>query len=91
MCRNSTFFKYIDQPRKSKGPEEKEWEKRRPGNWREMVLRKAKIGTPTILERDNGADEPNRRQKPEQVETIPRRSQRIRQKPNRYGDFIYYN
>ena len=89
VCRNSTFFKYI--PRKSKGPEEKEREKRRPDNWRETVLRKAKIGKPTILERDNGADEPNRRQEPEQIETIPRRSQRIRQKPNRYGDFIYYN
>ena len=74
VCLNSTFFKYIDQPRKSKGPEEKEREKQRPDNWREAVLRKTKIGKPIIHDRDNGADEPNRIQEPGQIETIPRRS-----------------
>ena len=91
VCRNSTFFKFIDQPRKSKGPEEKEREKCSGEAETRQLERRFCVRKPTILERDNGADEPNRRQKPEQVETIPRRSHRIRQKPNRYGDFIYYN
>ena len=86
MWRNSRFFKYIDQPRMSKGLVKKNHEMRRPDNWEETVLRKAKIGKPTTR-----SDEPNRRQEPEQIQTVQRRSQRIRQKPYHYSGFIYYD
>ena len=85
MWRNSSFFKYIDQPRMSKGLVKKNHERRRPDNWKETVSRKAKTGTHTTR-----SDEPNRSQEPEQIETVQKRSQRIRQKPYDYGGFIYF-
>ena len=86
VCRHSTFFKYIEQPETTRGPMKRSQENQ-ADNWRETALRKAKVGERTSQAQDNVDDGT---QEPEHVETIPRRSQRLRQRPNRYGDYMYY-
>ena len=95
VCRDSTYFRYLGKP-KPLGGEMTDGEKNRgkPDDWRKTVLRKARE---CVLNRDNNElnNQSVRNQQQEyQPEAervnVPRRSTRISQSPDRYGDFVYY-
>ena len=44
VCRDSTCFKNIDRPRKSRGDGNQN--RLKPDNWREITLRKTRVGKP---------------------------------------------
>ena len=92
VCRDSTCFKYIDRQRISREVNGGIGNRLKPDNWREITLRKAKVGKLFTREQNNQtAIEPTRNNEHECVlETVPRRSERIRHRPDHNGDFIYY-
>ena len=91
VCRDSTCFKYIDRPRISREVNEGIGNRLKPDNLREITLRKAKVGKPFTREQNQTAIGSTRNNEHERaLETVPRRSERIRHRPDRYGDFIYY-
>ncbi|MEW8544356.1 MAG: hypothetical protein AB2693_12550 [Candidatus Thiodiazotropha sp.] len=83
VCRDSTFFKYTNRIRQ---PEKGRQHSRETDDWREHALRKAKEGrqmgdrnkqTVTDLQNDSESEL--------LIQTVPRRSQRMRQRPNDMG------
>lgn len=97
VCHDSTYFKHVHVNRwdmyKGKATK-RQHDTVKEDNWRETTLRKAKVGLPetNIVEPNNQyPDEESTDPRPELVEeTIPRRSQKTRKKPNHYGDLVYY-
>ena len=96
VCRYSTCFKYVHRPKQfhTYNSVEQKQKKGELDDWRGDVLRKTKEGMPYI-----GNNQPNNRTVSDQqnehqplqiIDNDLRRSQRIRQRPQRYGDFIYY-
>ena len=96
VCRYSTCFKYVHRPKQfhTYNSVEEKQKKGELDDWRGDVLRKTKEGMPYI-----GNNQPNNRTVSDQqnehqplqiIDNDLRRSQRIRQRPQRYGDFIYY-
>ena len=64
-----------------------------PDDWREITLRKARTRITREHENNTVTDAvPNEvhHVEPEEVEPLFRRSQRIRRRPDCYGDFVYY-
>ena len=105
VCRDSTCFKRIKGSWKGGRPREDSDDRRETtvhrqrrgevGDWREHALRKAKEGKHADDD-DKTDDEVNHTGHETLIETqpvidnAPRRSQRIRQRPQRYGDYLYY-
>ena len=95
VCRNSTCFKYVDRPKQFQGNSVEEKQKKGElDDWRGDVLRKTKEGMPYIgnnqVNNRTVSDQQNEHQPLQIIDNDFRRSQRIRQRPQRYGDFIYY-
>lgn len=91
VCRDSTCFKHTDRQKINRRNTTKgEHNGVKDNNWRETTLRKARVGKPNTasVEQHNQID--NELTDEPIAETGLRRSQRIRQRPKRYGDFIYY-
>ena len=87
VYRDSTRFKYVDRRRKSKEGRRNRGE---PDNWRANILQRAKEG-PRKEQNNQTFNEMQNEPEPEPIiDNAPRRSQRIRQRPQHYGNFIYY-
>ena len=89
VCRDKSEFKFLGKNR----PPSRLRDKGRPRDWREDALRKARSGITNMHHRDNSQNltvgNHDRENEPE-PRTVPRRSERVRNPPDRYGDFDYY-
>ena len=88
---DSTCFKHTDRQKINRRNTTKgEHIRVKDDKWRETTLRKARAGKPNTasVEQNNQTD--NELTEEPIAETGLRQSQRIRQRPKRYRDFIYY-
>ena len=93
VCRDSTCFKKVNKPRGHMITHKINNNRSKPDDWREITLRKARTRITREHKNNTVTDAvPNgvHDVEPEEVEPLLRRSQRIRRRPDCYGDFVYY-
>ena len=89
VCRDKSEFKFLGKNR----PPSRLRDKGRPRDWREDAVRKARSGITNMHHRDNNQNltvDNHDRENEQEPRTVPRRSERVRNPPDRYGDFHYY-